>query len=1759
MADDDKLIVDVTLDTSNVLPQLEQIWKQAGALSKTELKAAVEGAFSNVNFNKFIGSKNGGEQLDFVKKFAAGFKDVSKNSAEGAQIAAQAWEAVSKKLLLDFKSAGNAKGLAPYVQSQIKLIQGELNKNSIEAKLQLKVDKASEAKALADLKAFEKQASEIANRANQSVTAARKAQADFVNNNKPKLDPAIVNETIAQATKAVNLAYDAADKLSEKRHQEQLARLRTKRTITDFGSNKPSIYESRDILAKTSETDTSSLDALARRQNAQLSQLNRQAELDQKRQDALLKQRQQLARIGQNDFLNFLSPIKNETARTGNASRDIGVLKDYLKNNKANLSDAQKRSLTGLIAGYEGRTSRQASTDYKSSVARDKADYKDAVSARLQEIGAKRLFDPNYSLKNQFRDLEALSLGIGVDARNKNLNINDVLSKTSRQRLLNQVEKARKAMEEAEAKQLEASNPFFQDPKHIEQVKRLRENQANRILSNQLAKDNIVKNPVKSIFDDAGKYRNPLAENTTADLDKLRAEQNRLMTQDPKAQAQQQAIAAAQATRAAEAQKQAVEAANNAAKQQFLNTKRDLTAGRISPQQGITQLQQLLGSNTLGPKNTETVLNKIAQLEAKVNKGSGTSESGKFSSVNLQNALLTLGFSSLAIATNNLARKMVDASASIELAQRRISTVIKDPKQSEQYFNFLRNYERKTAYELPDVLEAGTAFATQTRQLARAGLGKESGLRLAGELGSLNPNAGIVEGQRAISRIIAGDPNGLEILRSKFAITNEILKEGGARVSDQGVSLQGVKNRRLVIAAIDKFINETTKGKGAENLNQTLSGRFSTLESQIFTSMANVMDLLSPKIKTVVNWLISLLQTFDNMPNSIKEMLGSTVLLSAGFFSITAGIGGLTIVLNGLKTAFAALEAAMTAALAITEAEATAELANAAAKTTATVATEAETVAEAENAIIKKRSFLATPVSTLFKGAGAVKNGSGIGALLSYLGIGGIGLGALGLGAAAGVGTALYENYQNKEAARVKKEEIDSFLGVTGSTADYNPKTKTWEKRDVLGRGAQYERDYLNNGQQAYFEATADTAFRYGNSKDILKVQEEAKTRKRRLETVLGYQQARLKDTPEGTEAYKYTEGKIKQLEIAIGNLGDIADPTAESLKDLGEKIQLIQTRSALGNNDSFDQIQQIRDTEEYKRLKAQLDNGGKFSTTKDEADWANVQRTIKELTDKANQSRVELNLAQKSVRYAGKGGASYQDRIDDLVAKQAGITGFSREDDIKRIQLEAQIKEEAHKRDLEFNKNRVESVKRLKGEEKARIQEINLEEQRSLVQIGKNEEQAKLIRAKARQDRLDAHLDMLNKLLDMEQKNIQASLDIQKSQRDRAIENINTGKDISSMGEQFMSAKGRLENLTNVINAENQILKIKKEQTAETIKGIKKEASDNIAILENDLKRGGLSKEGIAKKKQAIELAKRKRDEDIKVANQNYTNEERKTKANQNAETVKRKKDQDKETIDQKLAILEQGKAELEYTQQKDKNEGRETEFSRVNNLQESFELEKKILELKEKRAESELPLEGAEVEKDNLRRKLRLDVLNLQQQYVAKLKEGTGELERQNQILELQKKIQERPSIYGIEDLNQRMKDESDLFRLKAGFGQGGKSGKGPYPGYGPKPYNGVDRQPGNFTFGDTSTPTDLMRQQANDVFGRAGEAVKRDAQGRIIKVPMPAPSKEPLPVQKLIQPITINLDGKTIGKDTKETDVNSLYSNMNHDVKPGGKGSR
>lgn len=260
------------------------------------------------------------------------------------------------------------------------------------------------------------------------------------------------------------------------------------------------------------------------------------------------------------------------------------------------------------------------------------------------------------------------------------------------------------------------------------------------------------------------------------------------------------------------------------------------------------------------------------------------------------NSLLTFfSYSQLISALDSFAKKMLEAASAMEQYKRRVDIVIHNTQQAGDFFRFLKQYEKITPYDINQVMTAGVAFASQQKTINQSGLSKEGAVRLAGELGSLNPSAGIIEAQRSISRIAAGDPNGLEILRSQFSITNEILREFGAQdaLTDTGVSLRSVRNRQLVIKAIDSYIQSVTKGEGTLGQSQTLQGRVSTLGSQAFQTAGDIFQPMMAPMTGFISTMTSLLEKISGLDNASKQLIGTFTVATLGTSLLAQGLMGL--------------------------------------------------------------------------------------------------------------------------------------------------------------------------------------------------------------------------------------------------------------------------------------------------------------------------------------------------------------------------------------------------------------------------------------------------------------------------------------------------------------------------------------------------------------------------------------------------------------------------------------------------------------------------------------------------------------------------------------------------------------------------------------------------------------------------------------------------------------------------------------------------
>lgn len=1254
----------------------------------------------------------------------------------------------------------------------------------------------------------------------------------------------------------------------------------------------------------------------------------------------------------------------------------------------------------------------------------------------------------------------------------------------------------------------------------------------------------------------------------------------------------------------------------------------------------ITKQQHLDGLNKLSQEKMtkgmeRTLANRAATLQHQINnppKKGNPKHGGGEGAFNLQDAFNFLAFSQLSNATTHFTKSMIEAAGSLEQYKRRLDIVVKNPRKSQDYFDFLLNYEKITPYELPEVMQAGVAFASQEKTLKRVGETPKEALKLAGELGAINPNAGIIEAQRALSRIYAGDSNGLEILRSQFSITNEGLAEKGVKLTSAGVPLTTLVQKQRVADAVRQIAMELTGGVGAEGQSTTLQGKLSTLGSQVYKTFAKVMEPLVPGLTKLIDKLIGLLEIIEKLPEPIRKTIGALALFAQAVVSI-ATVGALG-TWGGKALGFGLGGAGKAAAGAVGGAE-TAALVGGAESGVAQAAT-AGIVPTIFKAL---KNFIGTLFGNIWKGLnasqGALFTGLTTGAVVSSrtaaigktiieaikfftlsifnvvkglatralaglaTAAGGLAvlIGAVAVGGSLVAGKIAGDVYDNSGASSTDP------LGLTQNTlykmqdeqkasdrrmkrmGKYGESDDTFMARMNAVDPALWTKEQRERNIARINEIQKDLEFQYGqskqlygeehkHSKDLNKKISETIDLRERMNGFLKYDievaQRREKDLQHNVKMgtanisdeldfYQKDANSIKkQLEMEAKKApGDYLTP--EEKKDYEAAKETL--KKYAGKTDA--QLGQGQREERQKALDAKADfeeKGTASQSANKEALMDKMhksQETAKELADQLSSQVASARLDNELGVKDAAGRLTMRDKINAAKARKSMITPGTDPYGLQAGAIDNQTASLEREKFLSENKRRIESVRMLRGEEKARLREIAIEEKQALLaqtgyaedkntrmkafakeqadlerQLGKinkarnaddyydtlkklsaskmaeasfvkamegNANQINIIHEKARRDRLAIVQQTLTEIRNMEQQNIEtivtrdkeaaaARSEIYRSSLDRSTARKNT--DISILDTEMGSA-----NPQERFNKQQQILKTQRDiytkerknqrdqELRDNIRATKEEIADRKRASENAIyniklemdKLGpGNSPEKNAKREQLrqslyLEQNKLKNDPDRinlrakearKKINEDYTNEGRTLAAQQLETDAQSKRDLAQNTLSNQMAVMEDLKARLEYRAAKNPEE--QSQFDKVKNVEEQFQAEKTLLELKLKsQTDKDLNPTMDDAQRAALEKANKIDILNLQRKYLDIYKEITSEvdkqtqMERQNRIEAIQAKLGESQKnqglegfsmggTYSFEEMQQRDQLESEMFRLKAGFGMGKKKGQ-------------------------------------------------------------------------------------------------------------------
>lgn len=271
-----------------------------------------------------------------------------------------------------------------------------------------------------------------------------------------------------------------------------------------------------------------------------------------------------------------------------------------------------------------------------------------------------------------------------------------------------------------------------------------------------------------------------------------------------------------------------------------------------------------------------------------------------------QNLLIALSFGQFSQGLERMSRQIISSYSSIEQAQTTLRTVYRDdPKRAEKVYGFLSKKEAETPFTFEEMLQGGTQFAVQEKQMKKYGFNVERAVNMASELaaafGQGKPGA-IMDIQTGISRLMTGDQNGFEIL-DKYGISRSSLRQSGLAVGKQGVKLSSDDDIKAVLEAIERFQMKNTGGNLAERQNQTVAGQISNMQSQAMRTQASLMAPLEGVFRDLIGAGTGFLRVIEMAPAPVRGFVGAMVMGTAALLKTAQQVSSVGLLLLGAHNA----------------------------------------------------------------------------------------------------------------------------------------------------------------------------------------------------------------------------------------------------------------------------------------------------------------------------------------------------------------------------------------------------------------------------------------------------------------------------------------------------------------------------------------------------------------------------------------------------------------------------------------------------------------------------------------------------------------------------------------------------------------------------------------------------------------------------------------------------------------------------------------
>jgi len=260
----------------------------------------------------------------------------------------------------------------------------------------------------------------------------------------------------------------------------------------------------------------------------------------------------------------------------------------------------------------------------------------------------------------------------------------------------------------------------------------------------------------------------------------------------------------------------------------------------------------------------------------------------------------------------NIAQDAIHASSEMETFTRTLNVHLKDTAKTAEVAKRAVDWEITSPWEMSDVQRA-------TRKFVARGISDPDEVmkyvKLASEMASVN-DQDIGKAADALMKIRARSPEAYRSLKQNFTIGPDQLKMMGVTLdSGDRLRMRTQGDAQAIIDALQGYYEKTTGMNASAQQAQTIMGKWSSLQSEIWRTSAAFADILAPKLKDLISWVTRLIKSLNDLSPSTKAIITNFVVYSAAAFALATALAPIIAILGGLVTGLGSLVIGITAAV----------------------------------------------------------------------------------------------------------------------------------------------------------------------------------------------------------------------------------------------------------------------------------------------------------------------------------------------------------------------------------------------------------------------------------------------------------------------------------------------------------------------------------------------------------------------------------------------------------------------------------------------------------------------------------------------------------------------------------------------------------------------------------------------------------------------------------------------------------------------------